>query len=137
MGYIAKRGCFIDSPEIVIPVPDFEWTGSSWKVKEEVTYSSVTKQGILELLDEVGKLFPSRSIGEIWLTYYPDLCPLSLMDDWCGYWIEVEASCSEYNVLPFEGGLLDQPQLVIEIFSSIRKGRNSYYIWRSKEDQVA
>jgi len=90
----------------------------------------------LEVLEELQLKFPGQSVGEIWLTLYSTLCPVSFIDEWCDTWFSLEAACSEYGVMPYVGGLLDQPKLVLEILETIRTAKVQYYLWRSKQKET-
>ena len=55
-----------------------------------------------------------------------EACPTAMMDDYFIYLMETEQATREYNTLPYNGGLWDQPLQLLRVFSVIRSERNQY-----------
>jgi len=55
-----------------------------------------------------------------------EVCITAFIDPSLAYYIDLESACKEYKNLPFEGGIFDQPQYILDVFSTIRQERNRY-----------
>lgn len=87
---------------------------------------TLTAEEILEELGIIEENFPDMPAFEALKLYFPAVCPTSLTDHHLLFYIETEQAVREYNTLPFDGGLWDQPYLLLEIFTVIRSVRNQY-----------
>jgi len=58
-----------------------------------------------------------------------DVCCTGILlnEPWLNMLIGLESTCSEYHVLPYEGGLFEQPQYIFDSFNAIRAARNEYH----------
>jgi hypothetical protein len=54
------------------------------------------------------------------------ICMSSFIDMELGYLVDLESSCNNYHCLPYEGGLLDQPMMLMDVFGVIRGERNKF-----------
>ncbi len=84
---------------------------------------------VLEELDYVLDKYPDMPPFEALQTYFRnphEVCPTALVGLDLAHLIEAEQATREYHTLPFDGGLWDQPQVLLEIFSLIRTERNQY-----------
>jgi len=61
----------------------------------------------------------------------------AFVDPLSNFLIELEAAANYYNVLPYEGGLLDQPQYILDAFKIIRRSDNIYQIKKAEKDKKA
>jgi len=126
------RHCFLEKPpgqdEHVINVPVFDSEDFNPNVVGE-DRRTLDKKGIFEELEILEAVFPHLSPFELLRSYfsYPkEVCPTSLVDPHHNFLLEMEFSCREYKVLPFEGGLLDQPLVLMEVFRVIQSEKASY-----------
>ena len=84
---------------------------------------------IFEELTIVEETFPDIPPFEALRLYFTsplEVCPTAMMDPYLVFLIEAEQAAREYNVLPYDGGLWDQPRALLNIFSAIRTERNHY-----------
>lgn len=89
---------------------------------------------MLEILGELQeKIGAGMPVFQILLTYFRKLCPASLIDPRFHELIKMESHARDYHVLPYPGGSLDQPNLVIEAFDVISTARNWYERDRMEE----
>ena len=136
LGENERGGCFREQEEILVPIPELEIQGQEWRPTGQTEEERLCdRDGMLEVLEELQLKFPGQSVGEIWLTLYSTLCPVSFIDEWCDFWFSLEAACCEYGKLPYDGGLLDQPKIVLDILETIRIAKVQYYLWRSKQKE--
>lgn len=54
------------------------------------------------------------------------VCPMAFVDFEVGTLVDLEDACNNYHVLPYNGGLLDQPQLLLEVFNVVRAEKERY-----------
>lgn len=55
-----------------------------------------------------------------------EVCCSAFIDLEFGTAIDMESSCSAYHVLPYEGGYLDQPTRMMEMFEVIRSEKQRF-----------
>lgn len=55
-----------------------------------------------------------------------EVCVEAFSDLELGSLIDLEDSCHSYRCLPYEGGLFDQPNYIMEAFNIIRATKNKY-----------
>ena len=80
--------------------------------------------------------FPDASAFELLKKFFPatgsptikEVCITSFVDVELGFLIDLEESCYNYKALPMQGGLLDQPTLLMEVFNTIRSEKNKYEV---------
>jgi hypothetical protein len=85
--------------------------------------------GIFEELDRIENVLPSMPPFEALRLYFAqplEVCPTAMMDRYHLFLMEAEQASREYHVLPFDGGLWDQPLTLLRAFSIIRSERNQY-----------
>lgn len=126
------RACYRDGfpgkEAFILNLPVFDIEGSSGtpiKLEPE----SVTLEGVFDELDRIESYIPDIPPFEAMRLYLIDpveVCPTSLMDPYIMYLLETEQAVREYHTLPFEGGLWDQPMVLLEAFIAIRSERNQY-----------
>lgn len=63
----------------------------------------------------------------------PEVCFTAFIDEVLGQFIELESTCKEYKVLPYPGGVLDQPNIILDAFSVIRGEKIKYENFRNKK----
>jgi len=129
-----SRHCFLDEypgqEENRVTFPIFDPDDSSYNsnpIAEEDR--TVDKKGIFEELETIEAVFPHLSPFEILRTYFAfpkEVCPTGLVDIHHNFILEMESSCREYSCLPYEGGLLDQPLVLNEVFHVIQSEKASY-----------
>ena len=89
----------------------------------------MTLKDLFEELDYIEEVFPDIPPFEALRLYFTapkEVCPTSMIDPYLMFLMEAEQASREYHTLPFEGGLWDQPKVLLEVFSSIRTERNHY-----------
>jgi len=85
--------------------------------------------GIFEELDRIETVLPSIPPFEALRLYFSqplEVCPTAMVDPYHVYLMEAEQASREYHVLPFDGGLWDQPLALLRSFTIIRSERNQY-----------
>jgi len=127
-----SRHCYLDQypgqEENFISVPLFDSDDFSPNVIGEER-KTLDKEGIFEELETLEAVFPHLSPFEILRSYFSqprEVCPTGIVDPHHNFLLEMEFSCREYNCLPFEGGLLDQPLILMEVFRTIQAEKASY-----------
>jgi len=115
----AKNFGGVESAELEFPIfdPDGNMTG-------ERESRQFTVDSIYELLLEYSTyplpgVKPGVNPFVLCMNLFPEICPVGLIDDEFGNYIQVDSLCTRYHVLPFAGGLLDQPSLMIDCFDTI------------------
>lgn len=91
--------------------------------------ANVTREDVFELLSDWEEIFPDLppfEAARLYLHEPIEVCITSLIDPYSLYVIEAEQACRDYQVLPYDGGLWDQPNVLIEAFSIIRMERNHF-----------
>lgn len=99
----------------------------------------VTEDNILEEVDRVASIFPDMPPFETVRTYFKvpqELCLMGLADEEYGKIIALEAACREYHVLPYAGGVEDQPTGLLQAFDVIRETQNEYQRIKWAEDEA-
>ena len=133
--WFKKRICF--NPEygeqqynFVLPTLDFDnkkFNGSETK--------SMDQEDFLLWLDDMNVNFnPDMPAFEMIQAYLNprnkaasgEICMTGFVDFEIGTLIDLENACNNYHVLPYGGGLLDQPQLLLEAFNLVRSEINRY-----------
>jgi len=126
------RHCFLEEfpgqEENSIRIPLFDSEDFNPNViGEEVRL--LNKEGIFEELETLEAVFPHLSPFELLLAYFnqpKEVCPTSLVDPHHNFLLEMEFSCREYKCLPYDGGYLDQPLLLMGIFHTIQSEKAAY-----------
>lgn len=127
-----KRICFHEdfgkeAYPFKLPVFDTE----SKKLLNEIEEQIFTQEDFLSWLYENNDLYrPQMPSFEFLRTLLksknPEICLTAFIEQGLGELIDLESACHAYRTLPFEGGLLDQPQLFLDAFETIRSERNRY-----------
>lgn len=126
------RACYLtdfpgkESYFLKVPVFDEESTNKNPVGEEE---RDLSLDDIYDLMEEWETIFPDMPPFEMiqtWFRYPLEVCPTSLVDPYYAFMLEAEASCREYKVLPYDGGLWDQPLALIQAFETIRTERNHF-----------
>ena len=94
---------------------------------------TVDADGFFDLVHEFQSYRPGLPFAEVISFHFRDVCIKSLIDEDYYQYLKMEAFCKEYHCLPFEGSMMDQPNILIEIFSVIRGTRAEFEINRQKE----
>lgn len=55
-----------------------------------------------------------------------EVCPTSILDAYLWFILEAEQAVREYHTLPYDGGLWDQPNPLLDAFTAIRIERAQY-----------
>lgn len=131
-GYYKRRECFLESDSITVVIPTIEEGG---RVNQEGDAEDVgSPKRMLEILAELqGKISAGLPVFQILFTYFKTVCPVSLTDPSYFELIKMESHARDYHVLPYPGGTLDQPNLVMEAFDVISTARNWYERDRMKK----
>lgn len=105
------------------------------------TSEAVTSDELLERVFEFYELNPRFHPVTIIFNQFNNrqnnlpICMTSFWDQFVGALIDLERSASEYNVLPYQGGLLDQPQYIIDAFKIIRINDAMYQREKMERDK--
>lgn len=105
----------------------------------------LTSEEVVEELNNIQmKWLPFVSTFDILQTYFhggsawnpilkksetiKEVCPKGLVSDdhWMVTLHSLESWASEYGVLPYSGGVLDQPNIIYEVFNTIMSSRSEY-----------
>ena len=84
---------------------------------------------LYEELDNIENSLPHIPPFEALRLYFSqplEACPSAMMDAYYLHLMEAEQAVREYNTLPYDGGLWDQPLQLLRIFTVIRSERNQY-----------
>ena len=92
--------------------------------KKEMTLDDIFEE--LTIVEETFPDIPPFEALRLYFTSPLEVCPTAMMDPYLVFLIEAEQAAREYNVLPYDGGLWDQPRALLNIFSAIRTERNHY-----------
>lgn len=120
----------VDEDELVtLPVPvleDGQWDG--FTTETVATKKADYFSQISLLLKDAGENF---SLLEAFGTL--DVCPRGFVDDFSGWVVGLESDVSTYHVMPSGGGILDEPEWLLDAFRTVRKATGDYYLWREKK----
>lgn len=130
---------------------NFDDTGNPVVVDEQgemledaFTERLCTKEEALEVLSTIADKQPSRSVFDIWKSYFMrrnglglkedekgnlhgcEVCPIGFLTDEVNEYISLENSCSKYHVLPYEGGWSDQLLIHKQAFEAVQIASNHY-----------
>jgi len=92
--------------------------------KKEMTLDDIFEE--LDLIEEIFPDIPPFEALRLYFTSPKEVCPTSMMDPYLVFLIEAEQAAREYHIMPYAGGLWDQPRALLSVFSSIRIERNHY-----------
>jgi hypothetical protein len=92
--------------------------------------AEVTRNDIFELLSDWEDIFPDMppfEAARLYLMHDPiEVCITSLMDPYTLFLIEAEQASRDYQALPYDGGLWDQPKVLLDAFTAIRSERSHF-----------
>jgi len=123
------RACYRDrwpgKESYTFKVPIFDDTspypvGSTEEVLDE--------EDFMEVLLSLEMEKPDVPPYELVRTYFstPEYCPIGSVDFEYQRLLTLEAAARQYHTLPYAGGLLDQPNCLIDAFDIIASERNQY-----------
>ena len=69
---------------------------------------------------------PPFEVLRLYFVQPKEACPTSMLDPYFQYLIDAEQASRDYHVLPFDGGLWDQPLQLLQIFTAVRYERAHY-----------
>ncbi len=127
------RICFLDGERHEFIFDDVDFSDPVPKRVGEIK-KIFDRDTIFELISIYKKVSPDMPVYEILSFHFRDVCIKSLVDFNDSYYIQLESFCSEYGVLPEEGAVLDQANIVLDIFQVIRSAKNEYDI--KKQDEM-
>lgn len=128
-----QRACYLsgwpgeEKHIFLLPIFD-DSTQPPLKISEERT--ELTDEEVLEKIDSYSSVWPDMPPFEVVQHYFrnpKELCITGLSDYDAARLIELEAACDKYHCLPYDGGIEDQPTILLEAFSAIREASNEYY----------
>lgn len=90
---------------------------------EELKSSGRMLEVLGELQDKIDYDLP---IFKILTSFFKTVCPVALIDADDFELLKLESYARDYHVLPYPGGSLDQPNLIMEAFDVIATARNWY-----------
>lgn len=64
-----------------------------------------------------------------------EICPTSIIEPFLNHVLNMENMCEKYKCLPFPGGYMDQPKMIMEMFEVIRGTVNHYDEYEFKMSQ--
>ena len=88
--------------------------------------------GLLGVLGELKEMTPDQNLWEVFKKYFfggkgtSPVCPTAMIDLEYNFIMNMEAMSEKYSTLPHEGGLLSQPNKLIECFTLIQDARANY-----------
>ena len=114
-------------------VPTLEIIRGTGKVKDignKKDIESVTMEQFLGILDVLCQSTPGQSTWEVYERYYKrkknEVCLSAFINFEYNMVLNMEALAEKYSVLPFAGGMLDQPNKLIQCFETICDARAHY-----------
>jgi hypothetical protein len=119
-----------DEDELVaLPAPtleDGQWDGST-------THAVATKKA--DYFDQISLFLKDAGESYSLLEAFAvlDVCPRGFADEFSVWVVGLESDVSVYHVMPCGGGILDEPEWLLEAFRSVRKATGDYYLWREKK----
>ena len=133
---IENRACFLEKDEFKLTIPILEKQAYGAKIVDN--YEKVcTIDEFVETLWELEESDTELPIFLLVMKYFknPHVCctAIGLREPYLSLLITLESACSDYQVLPYPGGLMNQPQFIYDAFQCIRVGRNEYFRVRDEE----
>ena len=119
--------------KITFEVPVIQWKNNIPTFNNEHIKQLVDAEGCLDLVVEFRKMQPGISLIGVLNQHFRDVCPKSLVDMRDMQYLAMEAFCSEYGGLPHSGGMMEQPNIIVEMFNIIRGTRNEFENTKQKE----
>jgi len=90
-------------------------------IKNSAQKRVVTVDEFFEEIARISAYFPEMNAFSLVMSFYQrDICPQSLVQDWCVQLMNLENAASRYHVLPLPGSYLEQPPIIIEAFEVVR-----------------
>lgn len=115
--------CFQDGDKD-IGIPTFDNQSNMTGFEEK---SGVNPEDFIYILSDIQQEMKNPPpLFEVMQLYYKAICPLSMMDQSFDLLLLWETYASEYGIFPNSGGLLDQPNIIVEAFLTILATRNEY-----------
>ena len=115
---------------MTIPVPvldeEGQWDGAT--TEKIATKKDEYFDHISLLLKQAGETF---SLLEAFSAL--DVCPRGFVDSFSNWVVELESDVATYHAMPSGGGVLDEPEWLLEAFRAVRKASGDYYLWRDKK----
>lgn len=123
------RACFLKDKEFgnesyTFTLPVFDGN-SPYAVDEQV--KELDMEGVLQELIELEWEKPDAPPFELLRTYFmdPEVCVTAMYDTSADY-IGMEQAARDYHTLPYDGGLLDQPKMLMDAFRIVASERNQW-----------
>jgi len=118
--------------KLIVFVPEFdEISPGEWSARRESVERYVSKEEFIDILSDIQDLKPDMPLFEMVRVYFrnpKELCVTAFGDPEFEMLVKMESRASEYHVLPFEGGQLDQPLVVLEAMDIIARTSILYQI---------
>ena len=123
------RACFLNSKEVgnesytfTLPVFDGKSPFAVDEQKKELDMEGVLQELVLLEWEK-----PDAPPFELLRTYFmePEVCVTAMYDEHADY-IGLEQAARDYHTLPFDGGLLDQPKVLLNAFRVVAAERNQW-----------
>lgn len=122
-----KRECLFFKDKINIPKHIFNEETKQLS-REECYVEEGDIDDLFEEMLRIQEIFPGRPLWDVFSEYMlkAGICPQCCYDENLADLIELESHCSEYKVLPEDGGILDQLNYIMDAFSEIRGSKAEY-----------
>lgn len=115
-------------------MPEIEVDGETVRV---VGHSPAVRNldEFIETLWEIEILQPDLPVFLLAMKHFHRVCctAIGIREPYLSLLITLESACSDYQVLPYGGGLMEQPQFLYDAFQCVRVGRNEYFRIRDEE----
>ena len=149
-GQIEDRVCFkyrLTDPEdtVNVKIPEIDDDTGRWISITDVHISSLTKNELLEELDDVERFdqmitaFDYLVLGKKGIPSVDgkEICVVGLMDESAWDVIALEAICSSYSMSPCYPSAVDhQPPVLLQLFTIIRAERNRYEAIKMERERM-
>lgn len=115
--------CYTVQDEFQIPVPVAGPNGQL--TKREIR--TLNKEAFLKEVVKLHDFFNGdMTMWEVMLKFFRGVCPMAYFDHDIDTYVRLESAASAYNALPYEGGYLQQPNIILEAFDVIRGTRAQF-----------
>lgn len=111
-------------------IPVFDETGKETRERKKVL---VNREEFWDLIAEICTFKPQIPVYHIVSSFKVCLVSAGLRE--LEQLISIEAAARDYHELPFDGGWLDQSNIIIEAFDIIRSTRNRFELERIEKDK--
>jgi hypothetical protein len=121
-----NRTCFLeDRIHLTRRIPADDERGEWIRDEEELVEATV--ESVIGQAAELYAAWPTDApFYTVVRGMFPDVCPTSIVSEDVHFWINMEGQVKDYGVLPFTGGMMEQPQMVLDLLNTVRSVKNHW-----------